>query len=186
MVWSQEFATRDEAKAAEQRIKGWSRKKKLALIRGDWGEISRLAKSKSSPSTSSGQAGVSVSLALLTQLGAEARAAAPRECCGILLGQGAEVTAIQPAANAHPQPETYFEIDPQALVDAHRAARNGGPQVIGYYHSHPNGEARPSATDQASASGDGRIWVIVAGDEITFWLDQEGGFCPLSYCVVPA
>ena len=46
LVWSQEFPTRDEAKAAERQIKGWSRAKKLALIRGDWGEISRLAKGK--------------------------------------------------------------------------------------------------------------------------------------------
>jgi predicted GIY-YIG superfamily endonuclease len=53
-VWSQEFTTRDEAKASEKQIKGWSRAKKLALIRGDWDEISRLAKSKDSPSTSSG------------------------------------------------------------------------------------------------------------------------------------
>jgi putative endonuclease len=46
LVWSQEFATRHEAKAAEKQLKGWSRAKKLALIRGDWDEISRLAKSK--------------------------------------------------------------------------------------------------------------------------------------------
>ena len=46
LVWSQEFTTREEAKAAEKQIKGWSRVKKLALIRGDWAEISRLAKSK--------------------------------------------------------------------------------------------------------------------------------------------
>ena len=46
LVWSEEFPTRYEALAAERRIKGWSRAKKLALIRGDWGEIRRLAKSK--------------------------------------------------------------------------------------------------------------------------------------------
>ena len=57
-VWSQEFSTRDEAKAAEKQIKGWSRAKKLALIRGDWERISALAKSKDSPSTSSGKSGL--------------------------------------------------------------------------------------------------------------------------------
>src|SRR4051794_32864066 len=45
LVWCQEFTTREEAKAAEKQIKGWSRAKKLALIRGDWDEISMLAKS---------------------------------------------------------------------------------------------------------------------------------------------
>jgi len=54
LVWSQDFPTRDEAKAAEKQIKGWSRAKKLALIRGDWERISRLAKKRDSPSTSSG------------------------------------------------------------------------------------------------------------------------------------
>lgn len=45
-VWSQEFVTRDEAKSAEKQVKGWSRAKKIALIRGDWARISVLAKGK--------------------------------------------------------------------------------------------------------------------------------------------
>jgi len=45
LVFSQECATRIEALAAEQQIKGWSRKKKEAMMRGDWAEVSRLAKS---------------------------------------------------------------------------------------------------------------------------------------------
>ncbi len=57
-VWSQEFVTRDEAKAAEKQIKGWSRAKKLALISGDWDRISALAKGKGGPSTSSGKTGL--------------------------------------------------------------------------------------------------------------------------------
>jgi tRNA/rRNA methyltransferase len=43
LAWSQEFATRHEALTAERQIKGWSRAKKEALIRGDWPSISRLA-----------------------------------------------------------------------------------------------------------------------------------------------
>ena len=46
LVSSQEFATRYEAQTAEKKLKGWSRPKKLALIRGDWTEISRLAQPK--------------------------------------------------------------------------------------------------------------------------------------------
>ena len=53
LVWSEEFDTRDEALAAESRIKGWSRAKKMALIRGDWSKISDLAKKKDGASTSS-------------------------------------------------------------------------------------------------------------------------------------
>ncbi len=47
LAWSQDFPSREEALAAEQQIKGWSRAKKEALMRGDWGGISRLARSKS-------------------------------------------------------------------------------------------------------------------------------------------
>ena len=46
LVFSQDFPTREAALASEQQIKGWSRKKKEAMMRGDWAEVSRLAKSK--------------------------------------------------------------------------------------------------------------------------------------------
>ena len=46
LVFSQEFSTRLEALICERQIKGWSRKKKEAMIRGDWAEVSRLARSK--------------------------------------------------------------------------------------------------------------------------------------------
>jgi putative endonuclease len=55
LVWRQEFSTRVEALEAERRIKGWSRAKKMALIRGDWDRVSSLAKGKNGPSTSSGR-----------------------------------------------------------------------------------------------------------------------------------
>ena len=54
LVWCQETATRDEALAAEMRIKGWSRAKKEALIRGDWEGLSLLARSYSSVRSEAG------------------------------------------------------------------------------------------------------------------------------------
>ena len=123
---------------------------------------------------------IEVSREVVTAIAREALEAAPRECCGILLGEGDTVTAIRRARNIHPTPHTHFEIEPQALIDAHRAARNAGPQVIGYYHSHPAGPAGPSATDRAQAAGDGRIWAIIAPDATTWWRDTPDGFVPLS------
>ncbi|MDO9178720.1 MAG: GIY-YIG nuclease family protein [Agitococcus sp.] len=43
LLFSQTFSTREEALASEQQIKGWSRKKKEAMIVGNWQEVSRLA-----------------------------------------------------------------------------------------------------------------------------------------------
>jgi predicted GIY-YIG superfamily endonuclease len=42
----EEFETRHEALTMERKLKGWSRAKKLAYIRGDWDGIQRLAKGK--------------------------------------------------------------------------------------------------------------------------------------------
>lgn len=107
---------------------------------------------------------------------AEAARAAPREACGLLLGRAGRVLRAQPAANVHPDPLRHFEIDPAALIAAHRAAREGGEELLGYYHSHPAGHPLPSATDCEHASGDGRAWAIAAGGEVRFYRDGEQGF----------
>ncbi|KEQ54957.1 TrmH family RNA methyltransferase [Sphingobium chlorophenolicum] len=52
LMWSAEFASRAEALAAELQIKGWSRKKKEALIAGNWEKLKKASISHSSPSLS--------------------------------------------------------------------------------------------------------------------------------------
>ncbi len=44
LVFSEQFTTRAEALAAEHQIKGWSRAKKEALIKGNWARLQRLAR----------------------------------------------------------------------------------------------------------------------------------------------
>ena len=44
LLFVEEFPSREEALAAERQIKDWCRAKKLALSRGDWDEIRRLAR----------------------------------------------------------------------------------------------------------------------------------------------
>jgi len=46
LIWYDEFESRYLALAFERQIKGWSRAKKEALIRGDWDAIRLLAKAK--------------------------------------------------------------------------------------------------------------------------------------------
>ena len=43
LVFSEEFPTREEALAHERQIKGWSRAKKEALIKGNWSRIQALS-----------------------------------------------------------------------------------------------------------------------------------------------
>jgi putative endonuclease len=44
LVWSEYFDRITDAIATELRVKGWSRAKKEALIKGDWAAVQRLAK----------------------------------------------------------------------------------------------------------------------------------------------
>jgi len=46
LAYSEKLPSREEAAARESQIKGWSRKKKETLVRGDWTEVSRLAKGR--------------------------------------------------------------------------------------------------------------------------------------------
>ena len=125
-----------------------------------------------------------VSSAVVDLLRSEALRHAPLEACGILFGNEGKVEAALPTQNVHPTPATHFEIDPKALIQAYRAERDGGPKVIGFYHSHPQGGPKPSSTDQAQAAGDGKIWAIIGQGEVRFWLDAPNGFEPLSYTAV--
>ena len=105
-----------------------------------------------------------------------AAAASPeREVCGLLLGAGLTVARVVPCRNVASDPARRFEIDPAALLAAHRAARSGAPAVIGHYHSHPVGRAAPSPRDAADAAPDGSIWVIVADGVMTAWRAVRAG-----------
>jgi putative endonuclease len=44
LVFSSQFKEIDDAIRFEKQLKGWSRKKKAALIRGDWGAIVTMAR----------------------------------------------------------------------------------------------------------------------------------------------
>jgi predicted GIY-YIG superfamily endonuclease len=53
LVFCDEFPEREDAFARERQIKGWSRRKKQALISGNWNKLVEYSK-KAHPSTCSG------------------------------------------------------------------------------------------------------------------------------------
>ena len=99
-------------------------------------------------------------------LRALARAAYPAEGCGLILGRPAQgsrparAARVAGARNAAPQRDR-FEIDPGDLVAGVRAARRDGLELLGLWHSHPDGPALPSAADAAGGVA-GLSHVIVA------------------------
>jgi proteasome lid subunit RPN8/RPN11 len=83
---------------------------------------------------------------------AHARRSYPNECCGAMLGTAAdggkvvrEAIALENSF-AGPQAQRY-ELRPEDLLAADRAARERNMDLIGIYHSHPDCDAYFSKTD---------------------------------------
>ena len=120
--------------------------------------------------------GLRISRALQAQLLAEAAATPEREVCGLLFGITADtVTMIRACENIAANPADNFEIDPVALIAAHKAERAGGPRLIGCYHSHPNGVDEPSARDREAAWGNDTLWLIIAANRLAAWKNSDVG-----------
>lgn len=98
------------------------------------------------------------------------------EKCGLLWGHGCDILRAEPATNVAGDPFTTFEIDPRALLAAHRAARSRqGMALLGYYHTHPSGDAMPSVSDAAGAAPDGKFWLIATVGEVLLFRAVAGG-----------
>lgn len=126
-----------------------------------------------------------ISRALSDTLLAAAASDPREEVCGLLFGEAGLITSIQPCRNVAGDAAKSFEIDPAALIAAHKAARAGGPAIIGYYHSHPNGREGPSELDARSA-GRG-LWIIIANGALRAWhADGKGQFTRVRLSPLPA
>lgn len=93
---------------------------------------------------------------------AHARRDRPRECCGFLIGRAGEV-AFSVAMPNIAQGNTRYRIDDAAHFALRRLLRDTTPrlEIVGVYHSHPAGEARPSSTDLAESMYPKWIYIIV-------------------------
>jgi len=145
---------------------------------------------------SAGEApGLEIPAAALAAAAAHAEAAYPEECCGILVGRplvgaagAGEGGAVHPGAavaravaadnERDAERRSRYTIAPEAVLAADRAARAEGLAIVGYYHSHPDRPAEPSAFDRehawpgvsylivpvaAGRAGAARSWRLAAG-----------------------
>jgi proteasome lid subunit RPN8/RPN11 len=107
-------------------------------------------------------------------IAAQALAAFPRECCGLIEGRRENDTAcalaVHPVRNLAQEPDR-FELDAAEQFRLMRALRGTDRELIGCYHSHPNGRAGLSPRDRAGAGEDDFVWLIagVTADGTTTW-----------------
>ncbi len=129
------------------------------------------------PEVNSGLNPDPVSLALphrlVRDLQGHASSAYPFECCGVLVGvhgDGAmRADRIVRSVNvAEGDRRTNYQIDWTTLFRVTRQTRDTGESIVGFYHSHPDGTARPSKRD-AAAAWLGMLYVIVP-----VWNDAAG------------
>lgn len=108
---------------------------------------------------------VSIDEEALAGIEAAAKAAAPAEACGLLSGshpaQGViAVAEIHPSDNLASDSDRRFEIDAALQLRLQRELRAAGLEIVGVYHSHPEGDPMPSAADRDGAAYPGWVWLI--------------------------
>ena len=104
---------------------------------------------------------------ILDAIRAHGQTAYPEECCGFLLGHATaennHVVAVAPVENRQSENrERRYTITPEDYHAADCRARRQSLDIVGFYHSHPDHPARPSATDLAEATFPGYTYVIVS------------------------
>lgn len=107
---------------------------------------------------------VRIPAADLAVLAERAVAAAPFEACALLEGvRGPDtvtVTTVHAADNVAADPARGFEADPRVLLRLHRELRGRPTELVGVWHSHPEGGAELSATDLARAWDASLVWLL--------------------------
>jgi proteasome lid subunit RPN8/RPN11 len=90
-----------------------------------------------------------------------AAACAPQEACGILAGHSGRCVSVIPLTNAL-HSRTRYEVAPEALFQVFKTLQRNDWELLAIFHSHPCGEARPSATDIANAYYPHSAYLILA------------------------
>lgn len=95
--------------------------------------------------------------AVLREIRAHAEATYPEECCGALVGRvagGGAVELVRSVAvenHSAGSRATAYLIPASVVREVESTATGEGLELIGFYHSHPDGPAEPSARDRESA-----------------------------------
>ena len=124
----------------------------------------------------------------LERIVAHATEEKPNECCGLLIGTADLVHDAIRARNVRRSP-TKFQVAPADHFAAIRKARAAGLEVIGAYHSHPNGPSGPSETDRLRLNDPTMVHVIVSlahgTRTVRAFRFNDGNFSQLEFAPIP-
>ncbi len=83
------------------------------------------------------------------------------EACGILAGNGNEVSKIYKMANIENSPVTYM-LDSREQFKVMKDMRDNNLSMVAIFHSHPSSAAYPSAKDVSLAFYEECVYIIVS------------------------
>ena len=90
----------------------------------------------------------------------------PNESCAILYGNKIEekniVKVIWLTQNIDSSP-IEFTLSPEQTWEMDQKRKELNLEIIGIFHSHPKGEARPSNTDKKFMVNNPYVWIIYSG-----------------------
>lgn len=86
-----------------------------------------------------------------------AAAVFPHEACGLVVAHRGKAAALR-AKNLSEQPHKWFDLDPDAWLEVDE----NNEEVVGIYHSHPNGLPEPSLADIEGCEASGLPWHIIS------------------------
>jgi proteasome lid subunit RPN8/RPN11 len=93
----------------------------------------------------------------------------PEEACGLLSGlieqDRFQTVEVIPMVNIFPSPIRY-RLDPRQQIEVFQGIESAGYELVGIYHSHPQGPVGPSMTDLAEAYYPEVVYLI--------WSHSEG------------
>ncbi|MXV64603.1 hypothetical protein GS429_21505 [Natronorubrum sp. JWXQ-INN-674] len=115
-----------------------------------------------------------------------AREGAPEEICGVFGGEcdpapdgRSRVRSQYPAENVAEAPRTRYRIAPEEQLAIFEELEGDGEDIVGFYHSHPEGPSAPSETDAAQATWPDRSYLIVSLEPLEVgswrWREDEAG-----------
>lgn len=94
-----------------------------------------------------------------------------QEVCGLVVSYGRNKFKLIRARNVADRPEFDFCLDPVAWLEV-----KPGEEVVGIYHSHPNGPPKPSPADLTSCEATGLPWYIVSPGTGDYYSFEPSGY----------
>lgn len=99
---------------------------------------------------------------IVNQILMHAQSSEAQEICGLVSEKNGQISHCYPVENTADDPVHFFRMDAKSQIDALRVMRENGEDLFAIYHSHPDSEAYPSATDIQQSQYPDAIYMIVS------------------------